>query len=649
MFSGRSGKLKAIDRSQAVIEFRLDGTIIGANKNFLDGMGYELREIRGRHHSMFVDPAERESAAYREFWDQLRRGEYKVAEFRRIAKGGREIWIQGSYNPIMNAMGKPVRVVKFCTDITARKLQQLDQQGKMAAIDKSQAVIEFNVDGTIVNANEHFIGAVGYSLDEIRGQHHRMFVDNAEREGVAYQEFWRALGRGEYQSGEYRRFGKGGREIWLQATYNPILDPATGRPIKVVKFCTDITAQKMRNADFEGKIAAIGKSQAVIEFKPDGTILDANENFLSTVGYSLAEIKGQHHRMFVTPDEQTSAAYAAFWKSLGSGQFQGGEYRRVGKGGREIWLQATYNPILDPSGRPLKVVKFASDITADVEKRRQFQLLSLVANETDNSVVITDLDGLIEYVNPGFERMTGFSVADAMGRKPGDLLQGPATSAETRAKIRDRLSRREPFYDEILNYTKGGKPYWISLAINPVRGADGQFSRFISIQANITATKQGAVERSIQLDAISESNAICDWWLDGRLNNGNTYLRNLGVDLGDQTSNAFHLINEADRATLLSGRQIHREVQWRSLHGGAVWLEAILSILPDLEGRPEKFLMCAVDATLRKRTMEQTSMALDDVLASAKRIGEITGAIDMIAKQTNPARPQRDHRIGACR
>ena len=635
MLSTQSGKLKALDRSQAVIEFRLDGTIITANKNFLAGMGYELADIRGQHHGMFVDPVERESAAYRDFWAALRRGEYKVAEFRRIAKGGREIWIQGSYNPILNGFGKPTRVVKFCTDITERKLRQIDEQGKMAAIDKSQAVIEFNVDGIILNANTNFTDTVGYSLEEIRGQHHRMFVDPAERESVAYQAFWSALARGEYQSAEYRRIGKAGREIWLQATYNPILDPATGRTLKVVKFCSDITAQKMRNADFEGKIAAISKSQAVIEFAPDGTILNANDNFLKTVGYSLSEVKGQHHRMFVNTDEQKSPAYAAFWKSLGSGQFQGGEYRRVGHGGREVWLQATYNPILDPSGRPLKVVKFASDITADVAKRRQFQLLSLVANETDNSVVITDLDGLIEYVNPGFERMTGYAPADAIGRKPGDLLQGPATSAETKAKIRDRLSRREPFYDEILNYTKGGKPYWISLAINPVRGADGQFSRFISIQANITTTKQGSVERSIQLDAISESNAICDWWLDGRLNHSNTYLRNLGIELGDQVSNACQLISETDRAVLLGGRQLRRELRWKDGHGGAVWLDAILSVLPDLEGRPEKFLMCAVDVTLRKRTMEQTSMALDDVLASAKRIGEITGAIDTIAKQTN--------------
>ena len=218
---------------------------------------------------------------------------------------------------------------------------------KLQALDRSQAVIEFKLDGTILSANANFLKAVGYSLKEVRGQHHRMFVDPTERESADYKAFWASLARGEFQSAEYRRLGKGNREIWLQATYNPIFGP-TGRPVKVVKFATDITAQKLRNADYEGKLAAIDKSQAMIEFTSDGTILNANANFLETVGYRLDEIVGQHHRMFVCPEERDSAAYRAFWAALGAGAYQSAEYKRVAKNGDEIWLQATYNPILDP-------------------------------------------------------------------------------------------------------------------------------------------------------------------------------------------------------------------------------------------------------------------------------------------------------------
>jgi len=201
--------------------------------------------------------------------------------------------------------------------------------------------------------------------------------------------------------------------------------------------------------------------------------------------------------------------------------------------------------------------------------------------------------------------------------------------------IRERLSHCEPFYDEILNYTKAGQPYWISLAINPIRGQSGAVERFISIQANVTQTKQGSVQRGIQLDAISASNAICEWSLSGQLVAANEYLRGLGVRLEDGQVRAEALITEADRELLRSGRQLRREIRWPSQDGFGIWLDAILSVLPDLEGRPEKILMCAVDMTLRMRTMEQTRTALGDVLMSSARIGEITGAIAAIAGQTN--------------
>ncbi|WP_295559703.1 PAS domain-containing methyl-accepting chemotaxis protein [uncultured Hyphomicrobium sp.] len=235
-------KLDALDRSQAVIEFNLDGTIVTANQNFLDAVGYTLAEVQGRHHSLFVSPEERASPAYAQFWAGLNRGEFRSAEYKRVGKGGREIWIQATYNPLFDDHKKPYRVVKFCTDVTARKLQTADFEGQIAAIDKSSAVIHFDLDGTIQSANPNFLAAVDYTLDEIKGRHHRMFVAEAERASAAYLAFWEALKRGEFQAGQFRRIRKGGGELWLQATYNPIFDPS-GRPFKVVKFCTDITRQ----------------------------------------------------------------------------------------------------------------------------------------------------------------------------------------------------------------------------------------------------------------------------------------------------------------------------------------------------------------------------------------------------------------------
>jgi len=207
---------------------------------------------------------------------------------------------------------------------------------------------------------------LGYSLEEIKGNHHSMFVDAAYRQSPDYRLFWEKLGRGEYDAGQYKRIGKGGRVVWIQASYNPVLDQ-NGKPFKVVKFATDITEQKLRNADYEGQIAAISKAQAVIEFTLDGKVIGANNNFLKVLGYSLGEIKGQHHAMFVEASYRQSPEYRLFWEKLGHGEYEAGQYKRIGKGGTEVWIQASYNPIMDADGKPFKVVKYATDITASVK------------------------------------------------------------------------------------------------------------------------------------------------------------------------------------------------------------------------------------------------------------------------------------------
>ena len=260
---------------------------------------------------------------------------------------------------------------------TSRKT--IEKNGIVAALDKSQAVIHFNLDGTIEWANQNFLDAMGYTLTEIKGKHHRMFVDPSESAAPEYAAFWDSLRAGTYQAAEYRRVAKGGRGVWIQASYNPILG-RNGKPFKVVKFATDITAQKRRTAEYESQIAAIGKSQAVIHFDLDGVIEWANENFLITLGYTLEEIKGKHHRMFVSAEESASPAYTAFWKNLHDGAYQSGEYHRVAKGGRDVWIQASYNPILSASGNPVKVVKFATDITEQVKKRLETERVSALVD-----------------------------------------------------------------------------------------------------------------------------------------------------------------------------------------------------------------------------------------------------------------------------
>ena len=301
---------------------------------------------------------------------------------------------------------------------------------KLDALSKSQAVIEFNLDGTIVTANPNFLNAMGYRLDEIQGKHHGMFVDPEYRERAEYRDFWDALRRGEYQSREFLRVAKGGRPVWIQASYNPLLDRG-GKPYKVVKFASDITDQKLKNADYEGQIMAIHKSQAVIEFNLDGTIITANDNFLKTLGCRIDEIQGKHHGMFVEPRDRDSAAYRDFWDSLRRGDYQAAEYKRVGKGGKAIWIQASYNPIRGAEGKLIKVVKFATDTTAQVEDR-------IRGGELQKSIDI-DLGEITEAVTSTSERVTS---AVSASTQTSSNMQAVASGAEELAASVSEISRQ---------------------------------------------------------------------------------------------------------------------------------------------------------------------------------------------------------------
>lgn len=362
--------LAALHGSQAVAEFDLDGNILSANRNFLSLLGYEAAEVAGQHHRMFVAEGEADTPAYRDFWKKLGRGECDRGEYLRCARDGRPVWIQASYNPVCDGGGRPVRVMTFAMDVTERRRRLADDAGKLAAIDRSQAVIEFDLAGTILSANENFLDLMGYRMEDIRGLHHRTFVAPEQAGSAEYQAFWERLGRGEFSSGEYRRIGRDGREVWIQASYNPVFDPR-GRPVKVVKFATDVTEAKLRNAEFQAKVAAMDLGQAVIEFDLDGHVVSANRNFLAAIGYTLREIQGQHHSMFCSDEYRQSREYRDFWLRLNEGQFVSGRFHRVGKYGRDVYIQATYNPIFDLGGRVMKVVKYAYDVTKEVELEKR--------------------------------------------------------------------------------------------------------------------------------------------------------------------------------------------------------------------------------------------------------------------------------------
>ncbi len=359
----------AISRAQAIIEFKLDGTILTANQNFLQVMGYQLDEIKGLHHSIFVADAYARSAEYRDLWFRLNRGEYQAAEFKRLGKGGREVWIQASYNPMFDSAGRPYKVVKFATDVTRQKLAARDAFCFQNMVDNvSTAVMMVDRDFVVTYVNE----ATRHLLAKNANEFHKIWPDFDPRAIVgscidifhknpAHQRRMLADPKNLPHKTEIS-VGPLKFSLWVTA----ILDEEgnyTGNALEWGDI-TELAAQKALNADYSGQVAAIGKSQAVVEFQMDGTILNANDNFLNALGYGLSEVNGRHHSMFVDDAYARSGEYREFWAKLNRGEYQAGEYRRLGKAGKEVWIQASYNPILDLNGKFFKVVKYAIDITS---------------------------------------------------------------------------------------------------------------------------------------------------------------------------------------------------------------------------------------------------------------------------------------------
>lgn len=424
---GNDAVWQALNRSQAIITFDPQGRVLEANANFLKLMGYTLDEIVGEHHRIFCTLEESNSAEYRLFWKKLEHSEFQTGEYQRLAKDGHKVWLRASYNPILDNQGQVRKIVKFATDVTADKKRNGEIVGKpialdrLIALDRSQAVVEFDTEGNVLTANKNFLAALGYQLDDIVGRHHRMFCDPDYAASDAYREFWARLGRGEFIVDEFKRLGQDGHEAWIQATYTPIVD-AAGRVYKVVKFATDITEQKHRNIEFKGKVEAIMRSQAVIEFDLKGTILAANSNFLNTMGYQADELIGQHHRILCEPDYVASREYRDFWLALARGGFFADRFKRIGRFGNAVWIRATYNPIFNADGEPYKVVKYATDITEQVEREEQIQrqakkmttsvaeLNTSIASIAENTNIARDLARTTQ----GESRQGGKAVANSV-------------------------------------------------------------------------------------------------------------------------------------------------------------------------------------------------------------------------------------------
>ncbi len=430
-----------INLTSIVSEADLKGDIVSINEKFVEVSKYSREELLGKPHNTTRHP-DMPKEVFKELWSTIGRGNTFRGIIKNRAKDGTPYYVDAVIAPVMGPNGKPEKYIGVRYDITEAEIERQNAKAVLSAIDNSFAYMEFDTNGNILTANENYLKLMGYRLEELRGKHDRLLVDAQFGSSREYSELWSDLGSGQSRSGTYKRITKDGREVWIQAVYAPVKDEM-GRVSKFVQIASDVTADKLRFADYEGKLEAINNSQATIEFSLDGTIQFANENFLKAVGYGLDEIKGKHHSMFLAPSQSNSHEYREFWEQLRSGKFQAGAFKRVAKGGREIWIQATYFPIADLNGKPFKVVKYASDITATKELELQIaesqKRDAEVAVELQRKVAI-----VLQIVNAMAEGNFEIEIPDLgndpVGQVAGALQQAIAAIKDALLEVRDVAS-----------------------------------------------------------------------------------------------------------------------------------------------------------------------------------------------------------------
>nr|WP_050477467.1 EAL domain-containing protein [Herbaspirillum rhizosphaerae] len=380
-----------------------------------------------------------------------------------------------------------------------------EKDALLAAFSRSMAILELAPDGTILSANDNFLTLMAYRRGDIVGHHHRMLCNPEYAKSPEYAEFWRRLHAGEVVAGTLQRMRSDGSRLWLEATCNPVFD-ADGKLQHVVSIAADITAHVDDSQENHSVLRALNRSLGVIEFSADGVIVAANSNYLKTMGYLPEEIVGKHHGLLCDPEYVASQEYENFWRDVNQGRFFSGRFKRIARDGRPIWWEATYTPVLDVDGLPIKIISIGSDVSYRMvreQRDREYQhLLSLGINETDNAVFITNDANHIVFHNIGFSRMLGFAAEEVIGKRPRELFEGQTAILKLIDDCYDVIAQGNSFHGEEMMVDKQGHPLWVSTVVNPILDGDGKLLNAVCILTDITNTKMHEVLQYKALNAM---------------------------------------------------------------------------------------------------------------------------------------------------
>ncbi|OOE39800.1 hypothetical protein BZG00_07805 [Salinivibrio kushneri] len=501
------------------------------------------------------------------------------------------------------------------------------------------AIITIDEQNQVIYFNDAAESLWGYQRSEVMGNNVKMLVPSEIRASHdSFIEHHRTTNQDRIvgTSRDVQLERKDGSRVWVNISLNQIKHRGKST---YTAFVHDISAQKQAQEIVNQTLDQA--LDAVVTIDGNNIVTFANRSAERLWGYTRDEMLGNNVKMLVPEQHRhehdelvNKNRRTGINKIVGSTR----EVPVVRKNGEHRWGSFSISKIeLD---NEIQYTAFVKDVTEEVERREEFKMLSMVADETDNSVIITDADGCTRYVNQGFEKLTGYTMSDMRGKKPGTMLQGPGTDAETVAKISQKLKNREPFYDELLNYNKQGEAYWISVSINPIFDDNGHLSSFISIQADITEAKQRSLEAERRFEAISVSNGIMQWRLDGTPESFNSYmLTRLRADTSTNaqiaTNNLKTMLGEQTFQKVIAGSQIKDVLPFKAADGSERRFDTVVAPIFDSEGNPLYLVSYGIDVTNRAQAVEVTEQEMNKVETSSNEIQQIIGVINGLADQTN--------------
>ena len=510
-------QVNTVAQIQGVTEYELDGTLTNANNVFLDVMGYKLAELVHTNHTILLDPKEANSQEYKSFWNKLRTGEYVSGIFKRITKSGNPVYINETYFSINDLEGKPKSIVCYSTDVTEQRIKNAAFEAQVGAVSQIQGVVEFTLEGSIITANEIFEMITGYAVSELVNHHHEMLVDEKNANSSEYKDLWVKLKKGENVTGTFKRINKSGNAIYVNETYFAIND-LEGKPLRIVSYVSDVTEQRIKNAIYEAQVNAVSQIQGVVEFKLDGTIKNANDIYLKVTGYdSINEVVGKHHQLFIDNATASSQDYQTFWQKLRAGESISGIFKRITKSGRIAYINETYFSINDLEGKPLSILCYASDVTEQTIKNSVYQA-QVDAVSNIQGVIQFALVGTIIKANDIFLSVAKYNLSEIVGKHHSMFVEPSYAASDAYADFWATLRKGEFVADTVKRVNKSGEIVYLNATYFPIINLEGKIESIIKYCTDVTPFTVGFNATSAFIDQLKKGN------LDAQMELGNIQL-----------------------------------------------------------------------------------------------------------------------------